>query len=109
MANALGNMPITIDTDLVSFGASQTLQTKPFGLRVWKIELAATTSTTAGTVSITDPVSGIPLLAPMLVPATQATGTIIFYDNPTQLLQWKDFAVTGVTATGTRLFVWYRV
>jgi hypothetical protein len=108
MANSLNSMPITVDTDLASFGAGQTLQSKPFGIRVWKMALVATTSTTAGTVTITEPNSGIPLAAPMVVPAGSATGTILYYDNPTQLLQWRDFAVTGLTATGTRLFVWYR-
>lgn len=108
MANSLNTIPITVDTDLASFGAGQTLQSTPFGLRVWKIALVATTSTTAGTVTVTDPISNIPLIAPMLVTAAQATDTILYYDNPTQLLQWKDFKVTGVTATGTRLFVWYR-
>jgi hypothetical protein len=109
MANSLNSMPITVDTDLASFGAAQTLQNKPFGLRVWKIALVATTSTTAGTVTITEPNSNISLVAPMAVPAATSADTILYYDNPTQLLQWRDFKVTGVTATGTRLFVWYRV
>jgi hypothetical protein len=85
------------------------MQSKPFGIRVWKIALVAAAATTAGTVTITEPNSGIPLTAPMLVPAGSATDTVLFYDNPTQLLQWRDFKVTGVTATGTRLFIWYRV
>lgn len=109
MANSLNTMPITVDTDLASFGAAQTLQAKPFGLRVWKIALVATTATTAGTVTITDPTSNTPLVAPMLVTAAQTADTILYYDNPTQLLQWRDFKVTGVTATGTRLFIWYRL
>lgn len=110
MANSLNSAPITVDTDLVSFGAGQTLQHTSFGLRVWKIALSVSAATSsAGTVQITEPISGIPLLAPMVVPAASPIGTVLYYDNPTQLLQWRDFAVTGLTATGTRLFVWYRV
>lgn len=109
MANNLNSLPILIDTDIASFGAAQTLQASPFGLRVWKIALYAAASTTAGTVTITEPISGIPLMAPMVVASGIAAGTLLYYDNPTQLLQWRDFAVTGVTATGTKLMVWYRV
>lgn len=109
MANSLGSMPLTVDTDIASFGAAQTLQNTPFGIRVWKMALVATTTTSAGTVTVTEPNSGIPLLAPMVVGPGATVGTTLYYDNPTQLLQWRDFAVTGLTATGTRLFVWYRV
>jgi len=110
MANSLNSLPITVDQDLASFGAAQTLQTAPFGLRVWKIALSVSAATSsAGTVQVTEPNSGIPLLAPMLVPAASPIGTVLYYDNPTQLLQWRDFAVTGLTDTGTKLFVWYRV
>lgn len=108
MPNNLGVMPLSVDTDLASFGAAQTLQAKPFGIRVWKIALVATATTVAGTVTVTDPISGAPLMAPMLVPAALPTDTILFYDNPTQLMLMQDFKVTGVTATSTRLFLWYR-
>lgn len=110
MANSLGSMPLTVDTDLASFGASQTLQAQPFGIRVWKMALIVAASTSSpGTVTVTEPNSGIVLLGPMVVPAASPIGTTLYYDNPTQLLQMRDFAVTGLTATGTRLFLWYRV
>lgn len=109
MANNLGVMPLSIDTDLANFGTSQTLQATPFGLRVWKFALVANATTVAGTVTVTDPASGVPLIPPMVVSAGATAGTTLYYDNPTQLLTWKNFAVTGTTATSTRLFVWYRV
>lgn len=109
MANNYNSMPILITTDTASWFSGQTLQTQRFGLRVWKIALVAGAGASAGTVTVTEPNSGIPLIAPMVVPATPAVGTIIYYDNPTQLLQWRDFAVSGATATGTQFFVWYRV
>lgn len=110
MANSLGTMPLTVDTDLASFGAAQTLQHTPFGIRVWKLALVVSAATSsAGTVQVSEPNSGIPLLAPMVVPAASTIGTVLFFDNPTQLLQWRDFSVSGLTATGTRLMIWYRV
>lgn len=109
MANSLNSLPISVDQDLASFGAAQTLQSTPFGIRVWKLALVVSaTTSSAGTVQVSEPNSGIPLLAPMVVPAASPTGTVLFFDNPTQLLQFRDFAVTGLTATGTRLFLWYR-
>lgn len=110
MANQPNAMPITMDTDANSWFAIQTLraQTNRFGLRVWKLSLVATAATVAGTINIVDPNDNTILLAPMVVPAAQAVGTVLFYDNPTQLFQWRDFKVTGLTATNTRLFIWYR-
>jgi hypothetical protein len=109
MANNYNSLPITLDTDTNSWFSGQTLQKERFGLRVWKIALYANASTTAGTVTVTEPNSGIPLIAPMAVPAASVAGTVLYYDNPTQLLQWRDFKATGLTATGTTLMVWYRV
>jgi hypothetical protein len=110
MANNFNSMPISLDTDVANFGAAQTLQARPFGLRVWKIELYSVGASTAGTVTVTEPNSGIQLLGPMAVAAGATAGSLLFYDNPTQLLQWPaNFAVTGLTATGTRLLIWYRV
>jgi hypothetical protein len=58
MPNNLASNPLTVTTDLASFGAAQTLQAKPFGIRVWKIALVAAATTTPGTVMITNPVDG---------------------------------------------------
>ncbi|NYF53947.1 hypothetical protein [Tunturiibacter gelidoferens] len=58
--------------------------------------------------TITNPIDGSALYGPIAVTAGLAVGASILNDNIQQMLQWKDFKVTGVTATGTRLFVWYR-
>lgn len=109
MPNNLNAMPILVTTDIASFFAGQTLQTQRFGLRVYKIALVGSATVTAGSVTITEPNSGIALYPPVNVTASTALGTLIFEDNPTYPLQWRDFAVTGVTATGTQLYVWYRL
>lgn len=108
MANLPNNMPATFDTD-ATWSSIQTLQARPFGIRVTKFSLVASAITTAGTVTVTDPNSGAILLGPMLVPAGIAAGTILFYDNPTTALTWPNFTMNGLTATGTRLLIWYRV
>lgn len=111
MANVYTSMPLLLNVDMANWAAVSTaLQAQPFGLRVWKIALNALTTTSAGTVTVTDSVSGISLLAPMVVAAGSTAGSALFFDNPTQLMTWPaKFAVTGLTATGTQLLVWYRV
>lgn len=109
MANQNNATPVSLDTDQNSFRASQTLQTGGFGVRVHKIELVAATSTTAGTVTIVDPNDNTTLFPPISVPAGSAANSIILNDNFNQALTWRDFKVTGLTATGTRLYIWYKV
>jgi predicted solute-binding protein len=109
MANSLNSMPIVIDTDLVSFGAAQTLQHTPFGIRVTKLVLSATGTTSAGTVSITRPGDNLELYPTIGVAAAATTGTTVLSDNPEVALTWRDFSVTGITGTGTQLLIWYRV
>lgn len=111
MANTLNNYPIIIDTDLVSYRASApSLQ----GIRVQKLVLAVAAGgdSVAGQVTITAPSDSAILYPPIQVPTGQPAFTILFVDNPTapsSSLTWRDFAVTGVTGTGTRLFLWYVV
>lgn len=109
MANVYNSMPIALDTDVASFFAAQTLQKQIFGLRVYKISLVAAAGTTAGNVTITEPNSGIALYEPIAVAASLTAGATVVTDNPTYPLQWRDFAVTGLTGTGTRLYIWYRL
>jgi hypothetical protein len=74
LPNSLNTNPVSVDADLASFGAAQSLQAKPFGLRVYKVSLVAAATTTAGTVTITNPVDGSALYDPILVAAGLATG-----------------------------------
>lgn len=108
MANKLSQKPIIIDTDIASYrtaaGAAQ-------GVRVYKLTLTVGSgaASTAGTVSITAPSDSITLYPPLAVPAGQAANTILFNDDPNKAdgaLTWRDFAVTGLTATGTVLYLW---
>jgi hypothetical protein len=48
----------------------------------------------------------------MPVAASIAANSILVTDEPTDAagdLLWRDFAVTGLTATGTKLYLWYSV
>ncbi len=113
--NSLVTKPIIIDTDITTYTGAAAVQALGGvqGVRVQKLVLAVGPggASTAGTVTIIGS-DGITLYPPMAVGATQAANTILFVDNPTapnSSLTWKDFAVTGVTATGTRLFLWATV
>jgi|SRR6185437_6723751 len=112
MPNSYNTMPIVLTADITSFRAAQTLQTQAFGLRVYKLALAVGSggASSAGTVTITAPSDSIALYPPLPVSASAPAKTILFTDNlDDQELQWRDFAVTGLTATGTALYIWYRV
>ncbi len=106
MANNLASNPLSIDTDLASFQAAQTLTPgQNYGKQVSQLVLVAAAATAAGTVTITDPLSSIQLVAPIPVAASLAAGTVIATVTIPPSV-WRDFAVTGVTATNTRVYVW---
>ena len=113
MANDYNSLPVLVDTDIsTGWRANQTLSSNTYatGLRIVKIALVvASTTSSAGTVTITDPNDSTVLYPPMTVAASIAVGNVLYTDNlDSQALQWRDFNVTGVTATGTRLYIWYR-
>jgi hypothetical protein len=109
MANQLSVNPIVLDTDLPSYQAAQTLtaSVEPLGLRIRKMALFGNGTTVAGTVSVTDPVSGRLLLVPMIIPAGGSLDTALFEDDyPSAPPMWTDFKVTGLTSTVTKLVLW---
>jgi len=112
VANSYNTIPIVLTADITSFRANQTLQTQPFGLRVYKLALAVGSggASSAGSVTITAPSDSISLYPTLPVSASTPANTILFTDNlDGQELPWRDFAATGLTATGTVLYIWYRV
>lgn len=116
MSNSLVTQPILIDTDIVSWRNSVAVKALGYttGIRVTKLILSVGPggTSTAGTVTITAPSDSAVLYPPLPVGATVAANTILFSDEPTDAkgtLTWRDFAVTGVTATGTKLYLWYDV
>lgn len=109
MSNLPNAQPASFDTDIASYRAAQTLQTPGTGVRVNKIRLVAAGTTSVGSVSITDPRDNTVLYPPIPVSAGVTAGTIIwsdFVDN--QTLTWRDFKIVGLTASDTRLFLWFR-
>ena len=106
MANTFNN-PLVLDTDFSSY---RTAASKTIGIRVLKIALAVGTATSsAGTVVITNPENSQVLYPSIPVAATTAANTILLNDNPTgqAVLAWPDFGVSGLTATGTKLYIWF--
>jgi hypothetical protein len=105
-------MPIQLDTDFVSWRANQTLVAQTSnalaGISPYKITLEPNGTSVAGTVTITAPSDSSTLYPPMAVAAGATTGMPLYYDNLTQPINWRDFSITGLTATSTRIFIWYR-
>ena len=113
--NSLTTKPIRIDTDITTFrnAAAVTALGWTQGIRVTKLVLAVGSggASSAGTVAITDQ-NGATLYPTIPVAASIAANSILSTDEPTNAkgdLTWRDFAVTGVTATGTVLWLWYAV
>ena len=116
MANALNSYPMVIDTDITTWRNNATIVAAGYttGIRVKKLALVVAHggSSSAGTVSITAPSDSAVLYPSMPVAASIAADSILITDEPTEALgtlTWRDFAVTGVTATGTKLLLWWTV
>ena len=111
MANWYNTQPIILDTDTATgWRALQTLTTNQFGIRVTKITLVANgTGGSAGVVSILDPLTSQVLYPPLYVAAAQAAaGIVLYFDDCVPALTWRDFMVSGLTATQSTLYIWYR-
>ena len=117
MSNVLTQMPILIDTDITTFRNSASVTaancTQGQGIRVTKLVLSVGPggASTAGTVTITSPSDSSVMYPPLVVAAAQAANTELYVDATldTDPLNWRDFAVSGLTATGTKLYIWYKV
>ena len=114
MANSLNSLPMILDTDLASWRTAAAIVAAGYttGIRVKKLVLAVGSggASSAGSVTITAPSDSATLYPPIPVAATVAANSILVTDEPTDALgtlTWRDFAVTGLTATGTRLFLWW--
>ena len=117
MANDLKANPIILDTDFTSFAALwKTLTGEAsapiaFRIRTLMLVVGAGGAASAGQVTINQNASGSRLLYPPILVGTQAAYVLLVSDGVYNLddrLTWGDFAVTGLTATGTRLFLWLR-
>lgn len=79
------------------------------GIRVLKMMLVVGGSTaTAGTVTITNP-NNSQAIYPVIPVGTQTANTVLVNENLTgqAILTWSNFKVTGLTATGTKLYLWF--
>jgi hypothetical protein len=119
MSNVFSSNPVYIDTDTTvvlntnwrgtSGGAAFVGK---IGLRPEKIIITALGGTTAGTVVINEIKSvgggtGVALFTTWI--PTSATGATQEFDLVGTSAGWHDFVVTGVTAAGVALEIYYRV
>lgn len=116
MANSLNSRPLIIDTDITTWRNNAAIVAAGYatGIRVVKLilQVGTTGTSVAGTVTITAPSDSATLYTPLTVPVGQTANVVLFTDEPTEplgTLTWRDFAVTGVTATNTRLLLWWTV
>ena len=107
---------MVIDTDITTWRNNATIVAAGYttGIRVLKLVLVVAHggASSAGLVTITAPSDSITLYPPMTVVGSQPADTVLYTDNITDTkgtLTWRDFAVTGVTATGTRLLLYWTV
>lgn len=128
MANSYNSNPIILDTDIsTGWRANQTLNTgnlpqnqyqqqvsgvtttRQWGIRPFRIQLLSNGTTVAGTVVVADPVDATILWQAAVAAAAGAAGTILIDEsfNPITA-NWRDFKVTGLTATLTKIQIWYR-
>lgn len=127
LANNYNSNPILINVDIsTGWRSNQTLNVgnlpsnaqqlsgavpRQPGIRPYRIQVVSNGVTVAGLITVADPNDANTFFWQAAVPATAGpAGTIIIdevFDNtrPT----WRDFKVTGVTATVTQLQIWYRI
>jgi len=108
MANSFAN-PMVLDTD---FNSYRTAAGVSKGISVFKMMLVVGSATaSAGTVTIVNPETtpSNQTLYPVTPVGTQAANTVLVNENLTgqAIMNWPDFKVTGLTATGTKLFIWF--
>ncbi len=121
MANSYNSNPIILDTDIATgWRANQTLNTgsvpgysftRQPGIHPTKILFeSAGAANTAGTVTVADPNDATVLwTTAVAASATTAAGVILTREDFEENFPgWRDFKVTGLTATGTKMYIWYR-
>lgn len=106
MANSFNN-PMVLDTDFTSY---RTAATKTTGIRAIKLMfVVGGSAASAGSVAITNAENSQVLYPPIGVVAATAANTVILNDNPPgqAIYTWPDFGVSGLTATGVKLYIWW--
>ena len=115
MPNFYNSNPITLDTDMTTgWRANQTLNTKQWGIKVAKIVITsngAAGAVATGTILVIDPndTAVAPLLTVQIPTAGAGTPFLpIILDWTASMATWRDFKVTGLQTTTTKMEVWYR-
>lgn len=111
MANALTQQPLFLDTDqTVAYKSEATVlavNPNPLGVFVQNILIDCPGGTpSAGNIVVTDgDASGSINLLTVHVATTTVFPISVTYTTP---LQWRNFKITGLTATATTLQIWTR-
>lgn len=110
MANALAQQPLFFDTDqTVNYKAEPTvvaLNAAPLGVQVENILINCPGGTpTVGSIVVTDGATTPITLFTQHITATTLFPISFVYTVP---LQWRNFKITGLTATATTMEIWTR-
>lgn len=110
MANALTQQPLFLDTDqTVAYKSEPTVTAvnpNPLGFEVVNILINCPSGTSAaGTITVTDGATTPINLLTVHVTATTVFPIALDYTVP---LQWRNFKITGLTATATTMQIWTR-
>jgi hypothetical protein len=123
MANSFNTLPVWLDTDTSTGGNTNwrgssgctlsgigKLGIKPYKILITPAVAAAAVVT--GTISVQDPQTNPPtqglLTVPIVTPAATEPFAPIELDLSNASPLWRDFVVTGLTATKCALQIWYR-
>ncbi len=110
MANSLVTQPLFLDTDQTvdykSEPAVTAINPTPLGFEVANILINCPSGTSlAGNILVTDGATTPATLLTVHITATTAFPIALNYTVP---LQWRNFKITGLTATATTLQIWTR-
>lgn len=110
MANSLVTQPLFLDTDQTVAYKSEPAVTAinpfPLGVQVENILINCPSGTSAaGNILVTDGAATPATLITVHITATTVFPISIAYTVP---LQWRNFKITGLTATATTIQIWTR-
>jgi len=120
MSNSFNVMPLFLDTDTTTGAATNWRGSSGCTLagigshgikptRILVLPAVSGTAIAAGTIIVSDPQSSTALLTiPIVLPAATEPFDIVQILLEQTSALWRDFVVTGLTATKAALQIWYR-
>lgn len=109
MANLFTEYPMVLDTDFTDYYTAASIPTGfgiAGGLRIYTMKLVVGASAAAAGTVLVQRINGNNVLAPMIVSAGAAANSVLYSEDFTAPIPIDDFKVSGLTATGTKLYIY---